>query len=252
MTGTIIAAAALLLTLGATVKGLIGIGLPMIAVPGLSLIIGLPQALAVASLPVLVANLWQVWQFRKAATEGRIVPMFIAAGAAGVVAGTLLLVALPEALLELTLSVMLVAYILSRISAPDLRLPGHAARILALPLGLIAGVLHGATGISGPIGITFFHAQRPDRSRFAFATGAMFAGFTLVQVAMLGGVGILGPDALTAGLVGLPAVALGLWLGNRLAAYVNPRQFDRIVLVVLAWTAIALLWRGVSGLLAGI
>jgi uncharacterized protein len=242
-------AAFLLLATGATVKGIIGIGLPMVAIPGLALIIGLPQALAVVSLPVLAANLWQVWQFRDAGRGDRVIVPFILVGGVGTAIGTLILVSLPEAWLELALAAMLIAYIALRLLSPEISLSPGTARRGAAPTGLAAGILHGATGISGPIGITFFHAQRPDRPRFIFATGAMFAAFTLVQVPMLGATGILGWEALTAGIVSLPAVAFGLWLGNRLARRVDQRLFDRLVLVVLAWTAGALLWRGIGGIL---
>ena len=63
--GTVLIAL-LLFTAGGIVKGLLGVGLPMVAIPGLTLIVGLPNALAMVSVPVALANLWQVWQFRQA------------------------------------------------------------------------------------------------------------------------------------------------------------------------------------------
>lgn len=249
MTWELEIAAFLLLTAGATVKGLLGIGLPMVAIPGLALFIGLPQALAVVSLPVLAANLWQVWQFREAARGDQATLPFVLSGGVGTAVGTLILARAPEAWLELALAVMLTIYIALRISTPDLQLARQQARKIALPIGLAAGVLQGATGISGPIGITFFHAQRPDRPRFIFATGAMFACFSLAQIPMLGATGILGREALTAGIASLPAIALGLWLGNRLSRRVKQRMFDKLVLVVLSGTACALLWRAFGGFL---
>jgi uncharacterized membrane protein YfcA len=240
-----VTAAALLLA-GGTVKGLLGIGLPLVAIPGLTLIFGLPAALAMVSLPVAAANIWQVWQFRRAGTLWRVLLPFVAAGALGTATGTMILISIAEIWLEIALAVIMIAYIAFRIGQPDWRLSAPLARCSAAPVGLAAGLLHGTTGIAGPIGITFFHAQALPRPAFILATGSMFLCFTLVQIPVLGLTGVLGQEEALVGAMGLPAVALGLWLGNRLAWWVDPVQFDRLVLVIMGWTAAALLWRAVG------
>ncbi|MFM7004876.1 MAG: hypothetical protein ACKOXN_13270, partial [Limnohabitans sp.] len=48
--------------LGGVTKGTLGVGLPMFAVPVMSLFIGSTQSIALVSVPVLVSNIWQVWQ----------------------------------------------------------------------------------------------------------------------------------------------------------------------------------------------
>ena len=79
---TALAAVALLFA-GAFVKGILGLGLPMIAIPGLTLLVGLPQALAICVLPVALANAWQVWQFRKTRVDLHMLAGFVTAGAVG-------------------------------------------------------------------------------------------------------------------------------------------------------------------------
>lgn len=247
MTGLAILVALLLLTTGATVKGLIGVGLPMIAIPGLALFFGLPAALAIVVLPVLAANLWQVWQFRACYEPGGSVVRFLIAGGCGTVLGTLILISVPERALELTLAAILTGYIVLRLTNPEIALGAGRARRIAPPIGLSAGLLQGSTGISGPVVITFFHGQRPSRPEFVFATGAVYATFSGVQLMSLAVSGVLTLDRLAAGVAGLPAVALGLWLGNRIARHVDQRLFDKLVLVLLAWTAAALVWKNLAG-----
>ncbi|MBF9036117.1 TSUP family transporter [Rhodobacterales bacterium HKCCE2091] len=249
MTVLIALAAVGSLLLGAVVKGVLGIGLPMVAIPLLTLVAGLPQALAIVSLPVAAANLMQVWQFRRAGRKPRVLWPFLLAGAAGTAAGTVILANVHEAWLELILSVLLAVYIAMRLLRSVARLGDRGATAVAAPAGLAAGLLHGTTGISGPLSITFFHAQRPERPEFILATGLVFLVFTLVQIPMLGATGIFGAEAALAGLAGLPAVAAGLWLGNRLARRMSARVFDRLILAVLCWTAGALAWRAIPALL---
>ncbi|MBM9593168.1 sulfite exporter TauE/SafE family protein [Roseitranquillus sediminis] len=242
---TILAAVGLLLV-GAFVKGILGLGLPMVAIPGLTLLVGLPQALAMCAIPVAVANAWQIWQFRGARSARGLLPRFVVAGGIGTAVGTWMLASVPSALLEVALAVMLVVYLVLRLANPGLRLGHLVARRLAPGVGLASGLLHGATGISGPIAVTFFHALRLPREDFILATGTMFLGFTVVQLPALAAAGILGSQAVVVGLLGLPAVAAGLMLGNIAARKVDTRLFDRLVLIVLAWTAATLIWRAVT------
>lgn len=240
-------AAFVLLAIGAAVKGILGIGLPMVAIPGLALLVGLPKALAIVALPVAVANLVQLWQFRRSMPDRKVLLPFILAGGMGTALGTSLLISVHEGLLEVGLAAMLTVYIMLRLTTPSFTMRSRLARRLAVPVGLAAGLLHGLTGISGPIGITYFHAQRSTRPEFIFSTGAMFFVFTAVQVPVLGATGLYTRGILTIGLLVLPAVAIGLWGGNVLARRIPLKLFDNLVLAVLGWTALALLWRAYHG-----
>ncbi|WP_156328179.1 TSUP family transporter, partial [Massilia sp. WF1] len=44
---------------GGIVKGILGVGLPLVMVPALSLVMPAPQAISLLAIPVLAANLWQ-------------------------------------------------------------------------------------------------------------------------------------------------------------------------------------------------
>jgi len=243
----ITAAAFAFILLGAAIKGIIGIGLPMIAIPMLTLVVGLQDALAIVALPMLVANAWQVWQFRNGGAERVPMGSFLLSGAVGLALGTWLLARVPGAWLEMMLGLLLVAYLYQRLASPDLTLPKQQAVRLAPVAGFSSGALHGATGISGPIGITYFHSMRQTRPDFIYCTGLMFLGFTVIQVPMLATAGLLTTKTLLIGLICIPAVILGLTLGNAAASRVDARLFDRLVFVVLLWTSLSLLWPTVSG-----
>lgn len=48
--------------LGGLVKGTLGVGLPLVVVPLLSLVLPSPTAIALVSVPVVASNILQVWQ----------------------------------------------------------------------------------------------------------------------------------------------------------------------------------------------
>ncbi len=239
-------AAFVFLLMGAAVKGIIGIGLPMIAIPMLTLLAGLPNALAIVVLPMIAANLWQVWQFRQGGTDRVPMRTFLGSGAVGVALGTWLLTRVPSSWLEVMLGLTMMIYLVRSAFSKRAMFPRERALKMAPVAGLLSGALHGATGISGPVGITYFHAMRQSRPDFIYSTGLMFLGFTVIQTPMLMSAGFLNLHTLTIGLAGIPAVILGLWLGNAAAPLVDARLFNRLVLLVLVWTSLSLLWPNIS------
>ncbi|ESR26859.1 hypothetical protein N177_0643 [Lutibaculum baratangense AMV1] len=235
-----------LLLAGSIIKGVIGLGMPMIAIPVLTLFIGLPQAVAIVALPVAAANGWQCWQFRK---SGRTLPFlspFLITGSLGLLAGTVFLATAPSTLLEIGLASVVMIYLVLRAMHPDFIMSRGTGRRLAPAIGLGSGLLHGATGISAPIGITYFHSMKLERPEFIFATGAMFLLYASMQVPLLGWAGFLSGTNLIYGLFAIPTSAVGLYIGNRIGRHMNPVLFDRLVLLVLCLTAGLLMWRGLS------
>ena len=88
---TFVAIALGVLVLAGLVKGVIGIGLPLITIPALSFFVGVPQAIAIMSLPILVTNGYQAFASRELPRVARrfwplLIPLL-----AGVVLGASLL-----------------------------------------------------------------------------------------------------------------------------------------------------------------
>jgi len=197
--------------------------------------------------PNFVSNFLQLWQFRDRRRGLSFVPPLAIGGGLGVAAGTWLLVSLPEAVLSLTLALIVLAYIALRLFVPALKLAPGPARRLALPVGIGAGVLQGATGISAPISGSYMNAMRLERDDFVFGISALFGAFLVVQIpaATLAGVltwerALYGLLAIIPVLAGMPA---GAWLARRMSAV----AFDKLVLAFLAVMAAKLLWSAVMG-----
>lgn len=89
---------------GAVVKGATGMGLPLVAMPILAAFLGVPHAIAVMMLPIIVTNAWQLLQYRGHLGGMHFLTGFLLAAVLGVVIGTWLLTALPESTLALALA----------------------------------------------------------------------------------------------------------------------------------------------------
>ena len=224
------------LAAGAVVKGATGMGLPLIALPVLTAAFGLQHAVGLMTIPLIVTNIWQVWRFRAEARGPHLafMPWFLVAGAVGIGIGTWALTTLPERVLVLALGVLLLAYVAMRLARPHWSLGPELAGRLGPPAGLGAGILQGATGISSPIGVTFIHAMKLDRTAHVFAVSAMFLLFSVVQLPSLWIAGVMRTEWLLQGLLALVPILVFMPLGQWISGKLSRAAFDRMILVFLA------------------
>jgi uncharacterized membrane protein YfcA len=235
---------AVALSAGSIVKGATGMGLPMVALPILASFLGVPHSVAVMSLPILFSNAWQVWQHRRDIRGMGFLPWYLAMSVVGIGLGTYLLTTLPERALSLALGLMVLAYIGLRLARPDFALPRRLATRMSPGVGIAAGTLQGATGVSAPITITFIHALRLPRAEQVAALSCIFLLPTLFQFPALWVAGVLTWDRLLESALALIPVAVLMPVGARLTRLLSREAFDWIVLGILGFIAVELLVRG--------
>jgi uncharacterized membrane protein YfcA len=235
------AAAGFAILLGGLIKGAIGLGAPLVAVPVLAAIYGVKTAIAVRSVPLVVSNSWQIGTYR-ATIEGRAMLKRLLVGCiAGVVAGTFLLGVLPEAWLGLFLAIMLFVYLALALSRPGWALAQPMAEWMAAPIGLVTGTLQGAAGLSTPVGATFIHAQRLGREAQVFAASAMFFTLSTTQIVALTSLDLMTTHLAALSVAALVPIMLGVWLGQYLGARFSRKTFERLTLLVIFGVALGLL-----------
>ncbi|MGH2697580.1 MAG: TSUP family transporter, partial [Actinomycetota bacterium] len=98
------------MALGAFVKGATGQGLPQVAIPVMATFLGVEAAVVIMAIPGIVTNSWLIWKHRRHYSRTRDLPVLLAAGVAGSVAGTILLDNLNESVLSLTLAGVIILY----------------------------------------------------------------------------------------------------------------------------------------------
>lgn len=240
--------AALTFFIGGVAKGAMGFGLPVLAIPAITAFGSLPLALSVVVAPVVATNAWQLWSFR-AHRNVAFLPRFMLFGLIGLGVGTLVLKQVEDAYLEVALGFGVLLYLVSR---GRKRAAMSETRQMALSplLGAFAGIAHGTTGLSGLVGASFFNAAGLARPAFVFCTGLMFTTFSTLHLPALFAVGLFQTSALGIGLISLAPAFAGMWVGGRLGEQLNASAFPKIVVCMLAFTAVLPIWSGVSKLLA--
>ena len=139
------------------------------------------------------------------------------------------------------LALVIVTYIVLSVAKPGFTLPERVTRIGAGPVGLAAGGLQGATGISGPLLTTWLHGFGMPPRAYVFALSSLFFVFSTVQAITLAGVGLYTPTRLLESLLALLPILLALPLGVRAARKLSARTFQRVILVLLAASVVSLI-----------
>ena len=224
------------------VKGVAGFGGPLLAVPIIAPTLGVEHAVVVVSIGNLVSNVMMLWEHRTGFGDTRpLLVRLLSAGAAGTVLGTWLLTRLDNRPLALAVAALVLAYIAVSLARPDLRIDPARGLKLAWPIGAFGGLVHGATGNSGPVFGTFLYSLGLARSSFVFALTVPFLVFGSIQVVALFSLGAFTPERTNQALWAIVPVVVVIPIGTRIARRLNQRAFERIVMALLAFAAIRLL-----------
>ena len=239
MSGTELAIVLVAVVIGAIAKAVTGMGLPLIVIPIASLFIDINDAIVVIAFPNLLANAYLAGRERTSYNETRDLPTLAIAGVIGAVAGTLLLVNIPERPLVIAVIVAIVGYVVLFFAHPELRIGPERSKRFAPAVGGIAGVFQGAVGISGPIVGSWIHSYRLPRGAHIFSVTSLFFITGLAQLIVLIATGELSGRVVATLLACIPVVAV-IPIGTRLRNSVSVRGFDLATVGMLVVSALAL------------
>lgn len=246
MTGAEIAVVLGASLLGAFVKSVTGMGYPLIAVPLITLVLGVEDAVVIVAAPNVTANALLCLGAREGRSEARDLGPLVALGMVGAVFGTFALVSVPEAPLLLALVATIGAFVINYVRSPELRIDAGTASRWAPGVGMIAGLMQGAVGVSGPVVATWLHGYRLPKQTYVFSVTLIFGLSGFVQLVLLAASGEFDADrTLVSALAFVPVLAM-IPVGTALRARLGGRTFERAVLVVLVVSALALVVRVVT------
>lgn len=229
------------LGMGGILKGATGAGAPVLAVPALVVLFDVHFAILIMLVPNIVTNSFQAWKFRAHLPNKKFLLPLLFGGAVGIIFGTVTLVSLSSQTLSLLVALSVFGYIGLKLAKPDWKIGMPLGEKLALPAGIAAGFLQGASGLSAPVSLTFLNAMALPRPVFIATVSTFFCVFTVAQFLALWQGGLLVPQTMIYSLFALIPLAAAMPLGARLAKSVKPATFDKLILVLLAFIAVRLL-----------
>jgi uncharacterized membrane protein YfcA len=235
--------AALMLAVGGLVKGVLGVGLPLVAVPLLSLLLPTPMSIGLLVVPVLLSNLIQAIQGgRLPFALKRFWPLILAQFVA-----TLLAVYFSQAwssrAVNTFMAVTVILAVLTMWFQPRGDIPARHQIWLGPLMGAMSGALGGVSSLSGPMIITYLMALRLEREAFVGSISIIYLMGSLPMYSAMLWWGRFGWHEVGWSALAMAPVYLGLTLGNHLRSRLSERVFRRLMLAFLTLLAILLMFK---------
>lgn len=242
---------------GGLVKGLAGFGYAVASTTVLATLIDPSRAVVVMIVPAMAANLALLGELDRAGLRScvrRFWP-FVAAAAAGTLAGMALLGRVPTRDLALALGAFTLGYVAFKQDRTTL--PGEAwlagvcfqSNVYAkVGFGAVSGLIFGASNVGVQV-VAYLDALDLDRSTFVGVLAMILVGVSAVRVGAAAAFGLYAGGGLFAVSVvaALPGIA-GVKLGERLRERLPESAVGTGVLVLLAVIGVRLVLKGGFGI----
>ncbi len=213
------------------VKGVIGLGLPTIAMGLLAVVMTPAQAASLLVVPSFITN---VWQLALGPGIGRLLrrlwPMLIGI-CVGAWAGVGLLA--DGARPSVALGAALALYAALGLTSVAFSVPAHAEPWLSPLIGAATGVVTAATGVYVIPAVPYLQALGLEKDELVQALGLSFTVSTVALAAVLAHDGVLETSVVGASLLALVPALIGMALGQWVRSRVRPDLFRVCFLVGL-------------------
>ena len=230
----------LMFVTGGVVKGTLGVGLPLVVVPLLSLLFDASMAIGLLVLPVLVSNGLQAFE------GGRLI---FSLKRFGTLIGAQFFATLwandwGSKLSPREMNAVIAFTVLSAVAvmllSPKGEIPKKNEWWVGPAVGAIAGAMGGASSLTGPILITYLMALRLDRNEFVGSISIIYLLGSIPMYAAMLIWGRFGLNEVAWSCAGLLPMYLGLKIGVVLRKRLSEDGFRRILMGFLIFLAMLL------------
>ena len=235
--------------LAGLVKGVIGMGLPTIAIGLLGLVIAPVEAAAMLVLPSLITNIWQLISGPSLWILFKRFKTLLIGICLGTPFGVSFIVSGQTAIVTAGLGFVLMAYGLYGLSQARLNVSKRSESLASPLIGFVTGILSGATGIAALPAAPYYTALELKRDDLIQALGL---SFTVASVALAIGLLVTGEfemEIATTSLLALIPALIGMFLGQALRKRIPQEKFRRYFFFSLlflgsytSFRALSLIW----------
>jgi uncharacterized membrane protein YfcA len=240
----IIAAVVCSLIVAGLLKGTIGVGMPVVALPLLSLFIDVKSAAMLLSMPLIFSNLPQALEGGK---TGRclmqLLPVILGM-IPGLVLGVRVLLALDANVAEMIAGLVLIGVAGVTLFAPELQLQSRLVLPAGIAFGFFGGILGGMAAMAGPLVFIFLLAKGLRGKAFTKeASLYLVVSAGLLAILLTASRQFSGLDVAISTAAMLPVV-LGMYVGQQMRDRFAPETFRKLVLIAVIAAGADLLRHG--------
>lgn len=243
----IVAAVVCSLIAAGFLKGIIGVGMPVVALPLLSLFIDIKSAAMLLSMPLIFSNLPQALEGGKTARSLMQLTPVVLGMIPGLFIGVQVLLALDANVARIIAGLVLIGVGGVTLLAPKLRIQSRLVLPAGVAFGFFGGILGGIAAMAGPLVFIFLLAKGLRGKAFTKEASlylVVSAGLLAVLLTASREFSWLDVSISTAAM--LP-VALGMYVGQHMRDRIAPETFKKLVLTAVIAAGVDLLRHGFFG-----
>jgi uncharacterized membrane protein YfcA len=222
---TILIAVAAAFFIAGVVKGVIGLGLPTVAIGLLGLLMSPAQAAAILIVPSLLTNVWQGLAGGHILALARRMRSLLLGTCIGTALGALWLAKADGGSATMWLGVALAVYALLGLFKVHFSVPARTEGWIGFIVGVATGAITVATGVFAIPAVPYIQALHFDRDKLVLALGISFTVSTVTLALALFYAGEMRTSLAVPAAVAVVAAPAGMWLGQILRRKVSPAAF---------------------------
>ncbi len=222
------------------VQGLTGFGAALVAIPLLSLVMGIKEAIPLTALNGLIITTTLAYTLRRLLDWSKILPLLIGS-IPGIMLGAMFLKKADPVLISHLLGIVLLGISgFNLVCAPK---PLHPHRIWGYIAGFFSGAINAIMGAGGPPAIIYTALTDWSKDEIRAILSGFFVLNAYITIGVYAGHGIITPHSLRLFSLSCWFVLLGTITGSKLSQYAPRRIFLKIVYCLLMFMGIMLLSR---------
>jgi uncharacterized membrane protein YfcA len=244
--GQLLIVLALFLVVAGLMKGIIGVGMPIVALPLLSTIIDVRAAVMLLAVPLILSNIPQALEGgRTLQCLKRLLPVLLGM-TPGILLGVTILLAGNPATIKVVAGGVIVLVAMLTWAAPKFQLREGIRTPVGFGAGFAGGVLGGVAALPGPLVFTYLLAKGLRGKEFTKeASLFLVLSSALLAVLLASSSTFDWADVLVSAAALIP-VAAGMLLGQKLRALVPADAFKKAVLVIVLLSGLGLVFKSLG------
>ena len=223
-------------------QSVVGFGFALLTVPVLMQIIGLHQAVILASLIGTANNIYQYRDLR-ADSDAQYVKRFLGASFVGAPFGLVAFLYADQNLLKIVLGIGVLLGVLLLAKGRDL---SNAHIGLDWAMGVLSGFLLTSTSTNGPPLVFALQARKIPPHVFRSTLNIIFLISGIYGIILFTAFGEIFRSDLLLALFALPSMAIGVNIGRKVRLRVHPDRFRVVVLVLLTFAGLSSMYAGLT------
>ena len=244
---SVIAAVFCSLIVAGLLKGIIGVGMPIVAPPLLSLFIDVKSAVMLLSMPLIFSNVPQALEGRKTGQCLMQLMPVIVGMIPGLFLGVRVLLAVDANTARIIAGLVLMGVGGVTLLAPRLKLQSRLVLPTGITFGFFGGILGGIAAMPGPLVFIFLLAKGLRGKAFTKeASLYLVVSAGLLAILLTASRQFSWLDVSVSAAALLPVV-LGMYVGQHMRDKIAPETFTKLVLIAVIAAGAELLGHGIFG-----